>query len=114
MGQLIVNRGFDVCGPKDRACWKLVEDRGYRYEDKERLAGGIGQMLLEGGPAGDGSIRVTAKRTKKSPRLPRMTEALAGDALAEIRLMSNHGRCFAATLDAVKRADEGRFVGGTP
>lgn len=114
VGQLIVDRGFGLCGPKDETCWKPLDDRGYRYKDKERLAGGIGEMLLLAGPAGDGEIRVGAKRTKKSQRLPRMTQALAGGTQAEIRLMSSHGRCVAATLDDVKRADEGRFVGSAP
>lgn len=114
VGQLIVDKGFGLCGPKDETCWKPLDDRGYRYKDKERVSAGIGEIEIVAGPAGEGEIRVGAKRTKKSQRLPRMTEALAGDAAAEIRLMSSHGRCVAANLEEVKRAEPGRFVGRAP
>ena len=114
VGQLIVDRGFDVCGPKETTCWKLVGDAGYRYKDKDRIASGVGEMVLVAGPAGGGELRVTAKRTKKNPRMPRMTETLANDSAATIRLMSSDGRCLAATLGDVQRADDGRFVARTP
>ena len=113
VGQLIVDRGFDVCGPKDEACWKVVQGGGYRYKDKERAHSGVDQILLESGPAGEGSIRVTAKRTKEGGVGP-LTTGLQGATLAEIRLMSSQGRCFAATLDQVKRNDPERFVGSAP
>jgi len=109
IAQLILDRGFRACGEDKRSCWKLVGDRGYRYRDPALEAAGVASLLLLAGPEGGGKVSVAARRTKKSQRLPRLTQSLNGHSRASFRLMTSNGRCIAASLDAVKLADENRF-----
>jgi len=109
IAQLLLDSGFRACGEDKRSCWKLVGDKGYRYRDPALEASGVASMLILAGPEGGGKVEVAAPRTKKSQRLPRMTQSLAGHSRASFRLMTSNGRCIAASFDAVKLADENRF-----
>lgn len=107
--QLIVDRGFAMCGEANRACWKGVRDRGYRYRDPELLAAGIASIELLAGDEGRGKVTLAARRTKKSQRLPHIARPLEGNSRATVRLMIENGRCIEGSLDVVKVAEESRF-----
>jgi cysteine-rich repeat protein len=108
--QLIVARGFDVCGEKEKSCWSALGDKGYKYNDPGLDSAGIGSIVARSGPAGKGSVQVKGRRKRDEDRLPRMTGNLAGSASATVQVMvSDGGRCFSAELPNVKRADEERF-----
>jgi cysteine-rich repeat protein len=109
VAQLIVARGFDVCGKKEKSCWQQVGDRGYKYTDPDLDAAGIGSIVVQGGAAGKGSVRVKGRRKRDEDRLPRMTGALQGSTRATLQVMVSDGSCFGAELPNVKRADEGSF-----
>jgi hypothetical protein len=109
VAQMIVARGFDTCGEKQKTCWKLLGDKGYRYDDPGLDSGGIGSIVAQGGEAGKGSLQVKGRRKKGEDRLPRMTGNLAGDTQATVQVMVSDGRCFGAVLPDVQRADEGQF-----
>jgi cysteine-rich repeat protein len=115
VGQMIVARGFDVCGPKEKSCWSAIGDKGVKYNDPDLDSGGIGSIVAQSGAAGKGSLAVKGRRKRDEDRLPRMTEALAGSSKATIQVMvSDDGisiddACFSAELPNVKRAEEGRF-----
>jgi hypothetical protein len=106
---MIVPRGFDTCGEKQKSCWQSIGDRGYKYSDPGLDSGGIGSIVAIGGPAGKGSLQVRGKRKRGEDRLPRMTGALEGHTRATVQVMVSDGRCFGAELPQVKRADGDKF-----
>jgi cysteine-rich repeat protein len=108
-GQVIVPRGFDTCGKKEKACWKKKGEDTYVYSDEDLLASGVRKILFQAGPRGEGRISVTAARTKKSPYLGLMNSALEGDASAEIRIMSSDGRCFGGSFTDLLVNETERF-----
>ena len=109
VAQMIVPRGFDTCGEKEKTCWKAIGDKGYRYTDPGLDSGGIGSIVAQGGAAGKGSLQVRGRRKRDEDRLPRMTGNLAGDGQATVQVMVDDGRCFGAVLPDVMRADEDEF-----
>jgi len=109
VAQLIVARGFDVCGKKEKSCWQQVGDKGYKYTDPDLDSAGIGSIVVKGGAAGKGSVAVKGRRKRDEDRLPRMTGALQGSTKATVQVMVSDGSCFSAELPNVKRADEGKF-----
>ncbi len=109
VAQMIVPRGFDTCGEKEKSCWTAVGDKGYKYSDPGLDSSGIGSIVVVGGPAGKGSVQVKGKRKKGEDRLPRMTAVLQDDARVAVRVMVSDARCFGAELPDVKRADESKF-----
>jgi cysteine-rich repeat protein len=112
VAQMIVSRGFDTCGKKERACWQEHGNEGFRYQDPDLDAAGIGSIVAEGGAAGKGSLRVSGRRKKGEDGLPRMTQSLEGDGRATVQVMVSDGRCFGAELPNVQRATEGQFKAG--
>jgi cysteine-rich repeat protein len=109
VAQLMVPRGFDVCGKKERACWQQMGDKGYRFNDPELDSDGIGSIVMERGAAGKGSVRVKGRRKRREDELPRMTNALAGSTKATVQVMVSDGSCFSAELPKVKHAEERKF-----
>ena len=109
VAQMIVSRGFDTCGKKQNACWRQLGDDGYRYDDPDLEAAGIGSIVAEGGAPGKGSLRVSGRRKKDEDQLPRMTGELEGDGRATVQVMVSNGRCFGAALPKVERTTEGQF-----
>jgi cysteine-rich repeat protein len=109
VAQMIVPRGFDTCGEKEKSCWRPLGDDGYRYNDPGLDSGGIGSIVAVGGKAGKGQVQVKGRRKPGEDRLPRMTEQLAGETAVSVRVMVSGARCFGADLTDVKRADEDRF-----
>jgi hypothetical protein len=111
---LIVERGLETCGPNEKSCWRGIKD-GYRYADPERRASGITAIDFVAGGAGQGRIRISAKRTKKKPWMPLVTEALEDDTAAKVRVMTTDGRCFGAELPTVEQNGPDAFrATGTP
>jgi cysteine-rich repeat protein len=115
VGQMIVPRGFDVCGRKEKSCWQALGDKGLKYNDPDLDSSGIGSIVAQSGAAGKGSLSVKGRRKKDEDRLPRMTEALQGSSKATVQIMVSDdgttldGPCFSAELPNVKRAEENRF-----
>ena len=115
VGQMIVPRGFDTCGPKDKSCWSAIRDTGLKYNDPDLDSSGIGSIVAQSGAAGKGSLSVKGRRKRDEDRLPRMTQALEGSNKATVQIMvsddgtSLDGPCFSAELPNVKSADENKF-----
>lgn len=118
VGQLFVDRGFQLCGPKDETCWKALGDKGYRYKDKEASASGVRAIVAVGAPKpGKGKLAVQGSNNarKDQNRLPRnLASRLEGEGAATVRVMVSDGRCYGATLSLVKKADGTRFQARTP
>jgi len=109
VAQMIVPRGFDTCGRKEKSCWKQLGDDGYKFTDPDLDSAGIGSIVVRGGKLGKGSVQVKGRRKRDADRLPRMTGDLAGSTHATVQVMVSGARCFGAELPNVKRADEGKF-----
>jgi cysteine-rich repeat protein len=109
VAQMIVPRGFDTCGRKEKSCWSDLGQDGYKFSDPDLESAGIGSILTHGGKIGRGSLSVKGRRKRDADRLPRMTEQLAGSTHATVQVMISDGRCFSAELPNVKKNDEGSF-----
>jgi cysteine-rich repeat protein len=109
VAQMIVPRGFDTCGEKQKSCWSVIGEKGYKYSDPGLDSSGIGSIVAVGGAAGKGGVQVKGRRKKGEDRLPRMTQALQDHTRATVRVMVSDGRCFGAELPDVKRADGEKF-----
>jgi cysteine-rich repeat protein len=109
VAQMIVPRGFDVCGKKQKGCWQPIRDTGYKFSDPDLDSAGIGSIIVQSGDAGKGSVRVKGKRKKDEDQLPRMTGNLQNSTKARVQVMVSDGSCFSVELPNVKHADEGRF-----
>jgi cysteine-rich repeat protein len=107
-GNLVVARGFQMCGKKQSSCWKKKKEDTYVYSDPEMVWWGIRSITLQAGEAGGGRISYTAAEGKKS-EMPLLNSALEGDAYVDIRLMTDDGRCFGAELLDVIVNDRMRF-----
>lgn len=109
VAQLMVPRGFDRCGKKDKACWRQIGAKGYKFSDPDLDSAGVGSIVLMSGAAGKGSVRVKGRRSRNENRLPRMTGSLEGSTRATVQVMVSDGRCFSAELPTVKRAEPEKF-----
>jgi hypothetical protein len=110
---LIVDRAFDVCGPKEETCWDLVGSAGYRYKDPDARSSGVRSIVAKGGKAGGGAIKVQASNNarKDQRRMPTgIDNSFAGRNGATIQVMVDDGACYTATV-GTRKAEEDLFKG---
>jgi hypothetical protein len=106
---LIVDRAFDVCGPKEDTCWDLVGTSGYRYKDPDARSSGVRSIVAKGGKTGGGSIKVRASNNarKNQRRMPTgVDNRLSGHNGATVQIMVDDGECFTATVGTRKAEDD--------
>lgn len=111
VGQLHVDRAGQVCGPKNKACWKAVESRGYAYRDGTLSADGVKRLRVVAGSIDEGRIRLKAANVARNPpALPTgITTALEGNDRATVQLVTSDAGCVSVTLDRVKEAEGSIF-----
>ncbi len=107
--QLIVDRGLDTCGDKEKPCWRSVAQKGYKYADPGLDASGVSSIVALGGDFGEGRLKVKAERKNDSSNLGNTVGAFVNDQKATLQVMVSDGRCFGAVLEDVKRNDERKF-----
>ena len=110
---LIVDRAFDVCGPKEDTCWDVVGSAGYRYKDPDARSSGVRSIVAKGGKAGRGSIKVRASNNarKNQRRMPTgVDNALAENDGATIQIMVDDGACYTATV-GTRKAESDLYKG---
>ena len=108
--ELRIDRAGDLCG--SRPCWSAVADRGFRFADRDGTSNGITRVLLSGGGAGRGTIRVDGRNRVSGPAaLPTgVAAALAGTSAATLQVLGRDATCFTAELDTVMRAGATQFT----
>lgn len=106
LGTLEVDRAGLACG--NRACWRAVGTRGFKYKDPELAAAGVRSISLVSGAAGKGGLALKARNQQPKGRteLPTgLTTALEGQARATVQVQVSDGGCFEGVLDDVRKAD---------
>ena len=118
IGELFIDRGFQLCGPKDETCWKAIGDKGYKYKDKLAESSGVRAISAVGAPKpGKGKLQVQGsnKERRNQRRLPTyFARVLEGHTSATVRVMVSDGRCYGAQLPIVKKADGEQFRAKSP
>ena len=115
--ELNVDRAGDLCGPKQKPCWKPIEGKGFAYKDPSAQASGVSELKAKGGKAGKGSVTVKGKNDPKKGLTSLPTggaAALAGSTQAAIQLVTSDAGCFEVQLPRVKKADGTRFEAKAP
>jgi cysteine-rich repeat protein len=111
---LVVARGFDQCGPKQKSCWRLLGDEGYRYTDPDWSASGVRTIDLVASATGGGRIRISAKRGQEKIALPPLTKRLEKNQTARVYVLSTDGRCFGTEFPYVQANDVDDFRATNP
>lgn len=114
---LPVQRAGDLCGPKQKPCWKALADKGFAYKDPLAEASGVTKIGAKGGAAGKGSIVVAGKNDPKKglTSLPTGTAAaLQGATGGTVQVLATDGGCFEGALTTVKIADGTQFKAKAP
>ena len=107
-GELVVDRAGELCGPKQKPCWKAVKTQGYSYSDPAEASSGVKKVSLKGGDPGKGKLQVQA--ANKGGAFPTgLAAALQGATGATVQLYTSDGACFEAGLGDVKKADGVKF-----
>lgn len=109
INSLRVDRAFDVCGPKEDTCWKVVGASGYRYKDVDTRSSGVKAIVAKGGKAGKGSIKVQAGNNakKNQRRMPtNIDNRLSENNGATVQIMVSDGECFGVTVGTRKAEDD--------
>jgi cysteine-rich repeat protein len=108
VGELIVDRAGESCGPKQKPCWKAVKTQGFSYSDPAAASSGVKKIGLKGGVAGKGKLQVQAGN--QGGEFPTgLAAALQGETGAAVQLHTSDGACFEAALGDVKKADGTEF-----
>lgn len=116
-GELSVDRAGQLCGPKQKPCWKAKGDKGYVYKDPEASASGVKKIAAISGPEGKGKLQVQAgnKVKKGQTGMPTgIAGALQGATGATLQVLATDGLCFEATLGNVRSADGVQFKAKKP
>ncbi|MDH3685376.1 MAG: hypothetical protein OEP95_04080 [Myxococcales bacterium] len=118
--QLTVDRPGDLCGSKQKPCWKAKGDKGFAYKDPDAADSGVRKVTAGSGDSGKGKLLLQAgNKEKKGQRaMPvGIAAALENEASAAVQVLVSDGRCFEGSLDEVKKADGLQFkakgTGGT-
>jgi hypothetical protein len=107
-GELVVERAGELCGPKQKPCWKPIKTQGFSYADKDAAASGVSKLSLKGGAPGKGKLQ--AQAGNQGGAFPTgLAAALQGETSARIQLVTSDGACFEAALVEVKTADGVQF-----
>ena len=108
VGELIVDRAGENCGPQQKPCWKAVKDQGFSYSDPAAASSGVRKIGLKGGAAGKGKLQVQAGN--QGGEFPTgLAAALQGETSASVQLHTSDGACFEGPLNDVKKADGTQF-----
>jgi hypothetical protein len=114
---LRVDRAGELCGPKQKPCWKALGTKGFGYKDPLAEAEGATKLTARSGAAGKGSLALQGKNNtpKGLTDLPTGAAALlAGETSATLQMLASDGACFSADLTTVKKAEGGRFQAKAP
>lgn len=114
---LNVPRAGDLCGKKQKPCWKAKGATGWTYKDTDTSSDGVKKMGAKSGSAGKGSFKLLAANKEKKLQLElprRVSDALEGASSARVQVVASDGACFDAVLPSVKKADEELFKAKAP
>jgi len=117
VAELSVARAGQLCGPKQKPCWKAKGDKGYVYKDLDASAAGIKKIAAIGGPERKGKLQAQAGNNVKKAQtdLPTgITGSLQGATSATVQVLASDGLCFEAALATVKKADGDQFKAKAP
>ena len=113
---LRVDRAGELCGTKQKPCWKALGMQGYGYKDGAAEADGVTKLVAKGGAAGKGSLSLQGRNNQPKGQTDLPTGAaalLAGETSATLQLLASDGACFGAALGVQKAAD-GQFKAKAP
>ena len=102
VGNLIVDRVGDFCGPKQKPCWKGKGNRGFSYKDKDASASGVKKIKTKDGK---GKLQLLAgnQASKGQMSLPTgLVAALQGSSAVTAQVHVLGSSCFTATLPVKK------------
>jgi hypothetical protein len=105
-GEYVVARAGDSCD--GTPCWSPISDQGYRYKDRSLTSDGVLRIVMRGGDAGKGTVKVVGKNDAST--LPTgIAAALQGESSATVQVVTSDASCFAVGLTVVKKADGSIF-----
>lgn len=116
-GGLSIARAGDMCGPKQKPCWKAKKDKGWTYKDPDAASDGVKKIAASGGPAGKGKLQLQAGNKEKKGQIALPTGvagALEDSGSALIQVVASDAACFEAALPTVKKAEAEQFKGKAP
>lgn len=111
-GELTVDRAGDLCGSKQKPCFKAKSTKGFSYKDPDAAASGVKKLTLGSGDAGKGKLKLQAGNNakKQQDRLPTgIATRLQNQPSALLQVLTNDGSCFEAVLGDVKKNDGVQF-----
>jgi hypothetical protein len=111
VGEYNVARAGDVCGTSP--CWAAVSTKGYKYTDKILTADGVMKILLFGGDAEKGKVKVNGKNNASTMPLG-TAAALQNQTSATVQVVAEGASCVGMTLTNVKVADGTVFSAAAP
>jgi hypothetical protein len=117
VGRLLMDRAGDVCGARERPCWRTLEVGGYTYRDPTASADGVRRLDAKAGSPGKGGVRLGARNaTRKGiASLPTgVAAALESNDRATVQLVTSDAGCMSVVLDRVQKADGGTFKAKRP
>ena len=112
LADLVVDRGGDLCGSKQKPCWKAKGDKGFAYKDPDAASSGVRKIAASSGDTGKGKLQVQAgnKASKGQDTMPTgIAAALENATAASVQVLVSDGLCFEGNLIDVKKADGTQF-----
>jgi len=106
-----------LCGSKQKPCWKSKKSKGFDYKDQDAADSGVKKLALKTGAVGKGKLQVDAgnKEKKNQSSLPTGTApALNGATSALLQISVDGGACFEAPFATIKKADGVQFKAKLP
>ena len=117
VGRLAVDRAGDVCGAKERPCWRTLEVGGVAYRDETASADGVTRLAVRAGPTGKGGARVGARNSARKGHSALPTDiaaALEANDRATVQLITSDAGCISAVLNRVQQAERSVFKAKRP
>ena len=108
---LRVDRAGELCGTKQKPCWKAQSTKGFAYKDSAGAADGVQKISEKAGTTGKGSVSVSGKNNAPKGLMGLPTgaaAALQGETSATLQVLTSDGECFEAGLTTVRRPPTGR------
>jgi len=106
-----------LCGSKQKPCWKSKNSKGFDYKDKDAADAGVKKLALKTGAVGKGKLQVDAanKEKKNQASLPTgIAPVLNGATSALLQISVDGGACFDAPFATIKKADGVQFKAKLP
>jgi hypothetical protein len=99
---LIVDRVGDLCGPKQKPCWKAKGTRGYSFKDKSAESSGVKKIKTKDGK-GKLQLQAGNKAAKGQTSMPTgIVAELQGSSQVTAQVNVLGSSCFSATLPVRK------------